>query len=98
MYASVHLDSVQFEFVEYIPSKLAEGTVYISIPYRTTAHLLPVWVWREGRNPAPTQPVAALVRRGHHKPLALGRKRRACLPVSLLDRAEQGSAAPSHDG
>jgi hypothetical protein len=30
--------SLTCEFVEYIPAELAEGALYISIPYRTAAH------------------------------------------------------------
>ena len=33
------IEAVEFEFVEYIPSTLRGGIIYISIRYRTTAHL-----------------------------------------------------------
>jgi len=33
------LTSVKHEFVEFIPSKLDEGVLYISIPYATAVHL-----------------------------------------------------------
>lgn len=32
------MKTIQFKFVEFIPSELAEGTLYISIEYKTAVH------------------------------------------------------------
>lgn len=31
--------TLRFEFIEFMPKQLAEGTLYISIPFTTASHL-----------------------------------------------------------
>jgi hypothetical protein len=73
---------LRHEFVEFIPDELKEGTIYVSIRFATAAHLCCCGCGN--KVVTPLRPTDWTLARTVHRKLEFP------LPVSLLDKMQQG--------
>ena len=86
------MQSLNHEFVQFMPADLADGVLYVSIPFVTAMHLCCCGCGNEVVTPLNPDAwrLAPYVRRGVRLPPSVHQQSRSGLPVTLLDNSRQG--------